>query len=358
MTTPDFQTQLRVQLRDAARREERRSAPARWVGALPRVSPAMALAAVALIALAVVLGLSLRGTAPDREAAPSKVERFSVTPTLGPILNAFGSVWVEDPTGHLLRVNPRTREVLGSVDIPPRALLGAAAGSLWVGDPDDGTAIRLDPKTGDVVGRIPLRTPSGDEFVVGGIAFGDRLAWAAGTDGLLRLDLERNVSDRVVRLNTAGLVRGMVLDDGALWVLARNNRLLRLDPRTGARRGSVALSWQDSVALGAEHGVPIEWSPLTGHIARVDLSTGKELWATELHGHINYWTVVGPDIWVHVSDGSPKDHVVRLDARTGKALQKVQLPDLGVTTMAAVDGRLWVATLNGQIDVVKPAARG
>jgi outer membrane protein assembly factor BamB len=140
-------------------------------------------------------------------------------------------------------------------------------------------------------------------------------------------------------------------------VLARDNRLLRLDARTGARRGSIAVSWPDTAGLDSDKGVPIDFSPLTGHIARVDVATGKELWAQELHGNINYWTVAGPDLWVHVSDGKTKDHVVRLDLRTGKPLQTVQLPDLGVTTMTAVDGKLWVGTLNGQIDVVTPSSR-
>jgi outer membrane protein assembly factor BamB len=357
MTTPDFQTQLRVQLRDAARREERRSPAARWARGLPRMTPAIALAAAALIALAIVLGLSLRGTAPDRTASPGKVEHFSVTPTLGAIFNAFGSVWVQDPNGHLLQVDPRTREVRGSIDIPTRAIAGAAAGSIWIGDQETGTAIRIDPKSGKVVARIPLRKPNGDDYTTGPAVFGDREAWASGADGLLGVDLERNVADRVVRLNTAGLNRGLFIDKRNLWVLARDNRLLRLDARTGARRGSIAVSWPDTAGLDSDKGVPIDFSPLTGHIARVDVATGKELWAQELHGNINYWTVAGPDLWVHVSDGKTKDHVVRLDLRTGKPLQTVQLPDLGVTTMTAVDGKLWVGTLNGQIDVVTPSSR-
>src|SRR5262249_9129013 len=86
MTTPDFQTQLKLQLRDAARRDERRSPAARWARGLPRLTPAVAVAAVVVIALAVLLGLSLRGTSPDRQAAPKKVESFSVTPTLGAVI--------------------------------------------------------------------------------------------------------------------------------------------------------------------------------------------------------------------------------------------------------------------------------
>jgi hypothetical protein len=354
MTTPDFQTQLRLQLRDAARREERRGGLSRTASRLPRLSPALALAAVALVALAVALGgLSLRGTGPaTREPAKGDVTRFSVSPTLGPIVNAFGAVWAVDPNGRLLRIDPVSHDVLGALDVAPRTNLGAAAGTLWVNDPVTQTAIRIDPRTGEVVARIPMRLPNGDQFVAGDVEFGDRLAWAAGVEGLLKLDLQRNVVDGLVPINTAGLVRGMVLDDRALWVLARNDRLLRLDPRTGARRGSIAVSWQPTAGLDSEQGVPIEWSPLTGHFARVDLASGKELWHQEL-GHVNWWTVAGPDIWVHVSDGSPHDRLVRLDARTGRKLGTVQLLDLGVTGLTVVKRQVWVATPGGQIDVVK-----
>ena len=272
-------------------------------------------------------------------------------------MNAFGSVWLVDPNGRLLQLDPRTHQVLGALDVPPRTSLGVGAGTLWVGDQVKEIAIRIDPKSGDVVARIPLRTPAGDQFVAGGVTFGDRYAWVAGVEGLLRIDLQRNVADRLVTPDTGGLARSALLHDGSLWVLARDDRLLRLDPRTGARRGSLAVSWAPTAQVDAEQGVPIEWSQLTGHIARVDLATGKELWAAELGGNINWWTVAGPDIWVHVSTGSTHDHVARLDAKTGKLLGTVQLPDLGATSMTAVNGQLWVATPGGQIDVVKIAPR-
>jgi len=359
MTPVDFQTQLRLQLRQAALREERRSGVARQVARLPRVSPLVAVAAVALVALAVALGgLSLRGSGPDvREPAKSGVSRFTVSPTLGQIASGFGSVWAVNPNGRLLQLDPKTHEVLGALDVPPSTPIGIGAGSVWVGDQANAILFRIDPKRGDVVARIPLRTPAGDQFVAGGLTYGDRYAWAAGVDGLLRIDLRRNVADRLVAPETGGLIRSAVVHDGSLWVLARDDRLLRLDPRTGARRGSIRVSWQPTAQVDVDHGVPIEWSQLTGHIARVDLATGREQWTQELRGHINWWTVVGSDVWVHVSDGSTHDHVVRLDANTGRQLAKVQLPDLGTTAMAAVNGQLWVATPGGQIDVVKIAPR-
>jgi hypothetical protein len=159
MTTPDFQTQLRVQLRDAARREERRSRLAPPAGWWRGLSPVVVTAAVMLLALALVLaGLALRGPNPDRTAKPKTVERLPIASSLGPVMSAYGSVWAVDPNGRLLRIEPVSRDVTGSLDVPPRTGLAAGAGALWVGDAQ--ALQRLDAKSGRVVARIPLRTPS------------------------------------------------------------------------------------------------------------------------------------------------------------------------------------------------------
>jgi streptogramin lyase len=361
MTAPDFQTQLRLQLREAARREERRSRLAPPTGWLRGLSPALAAAAVALLVLAAVLaGLALRGPNPSREATPKAVDRFSVSSSLGPVMRAYGSIWAVDPTGQLMRLDPATHDVLSSFDIATRSGLAAGGGALWVGNLLTGqqnTLSRIDPKTGRAT-DIPLRTPSGDEFDLLSMEFAGRYAWGSGPDGLLRIDMRRNVADRFVPVESEGLIRGMAIQGGWLWVLAREDRLLRLDPRTGARRGSVRVRWSRNAGLGAEAGVALTSTRLDGRLARVDLPTGRELWARDLGGLVGWWTVSGKDVWAHVTTGHGRDHVVRLDARTGRVLAKVRLPDLGVTTMtAARPGELWVGTPGGPIDVVNTASR-
>jgi outer membrane protein assembly factor BamB len=356
MTTPDFQTQLRIQLRDAARREERRGVLAPRPGWWRGLSPALAAAAVALIAVAVVLaGLALRGTTPDRTAKPQKVERLPVAGSLGPVITAFGSVWAVDPNGRLIRLDPRTEQVAGSLDVPGRTTLGAAGGSLWVND--EHNLIRIDPKSGDVQARIPLRTPHGDQFVPDSwVVAGDKV-WFLGVDGLLRIDLRRSVADRFVPVDTAGVSRGGLVHGDTLWVLARNDRLLRLDARTGARLGSLRVTWPPDAGLAQDSGVDLTWRGFQGRLARVDVESGRELWARNMGGSINWWTATGPDVWVHISSGRGRDHLVRLDARTGRVVASVELPDFGVTSMTVASGRVWVGTPNGTIDVVRIAPR-
>jgi hypothetical protein len=356
MTTPDFQTQLRLQLREAARREERRSPLALPTGWWRGFSPVLAAAAVTLLVIAIVLaGLALRGPNPDNTAKPRAVERLPLSGSLSDIMSAYGSVWAVDPTGRLLQVDPVSRDVLGSLIVPARTHLGAAGGSLWVGG--ESTLIRIDPKTHRELARIPWRTPSGDTFDASYLEDAGAYAWLIGIEGLLRIDLKRNVPDRFVPLEAGGLIRGSAVQDGSLFVIGRNDRLLRLDARTGARLSETRVRWPAQAGLGADHGVALTWSMLDGRVARVDLATGRELWTRNVGGRPGWWTVSGQDVWVHVSTGHGRDHLLRLDARTGRAVGKVELPDLGVTTMAAINGQIWVGTPNGKIDVVRIDAR-
>jgi PQQ-like domain len=356
MTTPDFETQLRLQLRDAARREERRSRMALPTGWWRGLSPVLAAAAVTLLVVALVLaGLALRGPNPDRTAKPKAVERLPLSGSLSDVVGAFGSVWAVDPTGRLLQVDPVSRDVLASHDVPSRSRLGVAGGSFWLGG--ESTLIRIDPKTGRVVARIPWRTPSGDSFDALYLQEAGPYAWLVGVEGLLRVDLRRNKADRFVPLDTGGLVNGSAVLDGSLFVIGRDQRLLRLDARTGARLGALRVRWPTGSGMGAEQGVALTSTILDGRLARVDLPTGRELWARNVGGRPGWWTVAGQDVWVHVSTGHGRDHLLRLDARTGRVLGKVQLPDLGVTMMAAINGQIWVGTPNGTIDVVKVAPR-
>jgi outer membrane protein assembly factor BamB len=355
MSAPDFQTQLRLQLREAARREQRRSALAPPTGWWRGHSPVLVAAAVTLLVLALVLaGLALRSPNPDRTAEPKAVERVPVTGSLGPIVGAFGSVWAIDPNGRLIEIDPSSHEILSSVDVPARTALLAGAGSLWVGD--DAAIQRIDPRTGRVVARIPLRTPRGDTFVIFDMIFAGRYAWAIGVESLLRIDLRRNRVDRYVPVGGAGLIRGAAVEDGVLWVIARNDRLQRFDARTGARLGSVRVNWPADVGLAAEQGVALTSSRVNGRLARVDLSTGRDLWVRDVGSRPGWWTVTGPDVWVQISTAG-RDRLLRLDARTGKLLSTIVLPDLGVTSMSAIDGKIWVGTPNGTIDVVRIASR-
>ncbi len=79
-----------------------------------------------------------------------------------------GSLWVTDHTlGKLVRIDPRTNRVTGSVALPGADWVTLADGSLWVSE-ETNTVARVDPGTLKVLARVPVkRNPLGSAVVNG-----------------------------------------------------------------------------------------------------------------------------------------------------------------------------------------------
>ena len=79
-----------------------------------------------------------------------------------------GALWVTDHTaGKLVRIDPKTNRVTGSVKLPGADWVTESAGSLWVSEETDVVA-RVDPATLKVLARVPVqRNPLGSAVVRG-----------------------------------------------------------------------------------------------------------------------------------------------------------------------------------------------
>ena len=74
---------------------------------------------------------------------------------------AFGSVWLAAPWGHVLRIDPATMRI--SADIPlnaPTNALVENSGALWALSPSTGSAYRIDPQSGAVVSSAGMGSPA------------------------------------------------------------------------------------------------------------------------------------------------------------------------------------------------------
>jgi YVTN family beta-propeller protein len=74
------------------------------------------------------------------------------------IATGFGAVWVVCYWDRqLIRIDPRTREVVARIPIDVGPLdVGAGAGAVWVTNRESGTVLRIDPRTNKVVKTIRL----------------------------------------------------------------------------------------------------------------------------------------------------------------------------------------------------------
>jgi YVTN family beta-propeller protein len=150
---------------------------------------------------------------------------------------AADAVWVLTPSdGSVVRIDPATNQVVASVPVG-RAPSGLAvgAGAVWVSRRSDGAVVRIDPAANRVVATIPVGRAPGALAVAGGIV------WVAlPGSGLGRIDPGSNQATMVpvARCCDGELAAG----DGALWVANRGDgTLVRVDPATGRVAARVLL---------------------------------------------------------------------------------------------------------------------
>src|SRR3989442_6510409 len=126
------------------------------------------------------------------------------------------------------------------------AAIAAAAGSLWVADPNGGAILRIDPAAGTVVDRIPV---SGEP---GAMATGGGSIWVATTQpgGVKRIDVATDAVTETIPLgiNPSAIAYGV----GSVWVADPSDEsLIELDPVTDTVRETVTLTTRPtSIAVG------------------------------------------------------------------------------------------------------------
>jgi hypothetical protein len=363
----DFVTQLRLQLREAALREERRTPVAqRFVRArrgLPGPRPVAATLATVLLALAVAAGaLALRGQ--PEPAEPKVIATLRVADGLSSLAPGFGSVWAADPIrGEILRIDPGTRRVAARIPVRGDARVATGAGAVWAiagdlqysGDKGPVRLLRIDPTTNRVVARIPLRTPAGASFGPVDLQIGGDAVWVVGVGGALRIDPRQNEADRFVPLADEGgdVTRGVVADGDSVWMLTLDGRLRRLDANTGQAVDEVPVRAPADAYLFGGHASTLTLVG-TNQIAVLERPTGRLLWRAALEADIRYWITDGDVLWVHVArDSAEPDQLVRLDAGSGGRRGQLDLPEPGAAGIAKVGHEVWIGTPSGTVIVVR-----
>lgn len=360
--TEDFTTRLRLQLRDAALREEQRGAFARGLLSV-RPRPGMAIAAVAAaVALALIAVTTLlvgsRREEPAAPPGPRVVADVALADALGgSAATGFGSIWLsESQQGQVLRVDPRTRRVTARLDVGNEVSLDTGDGSVWalprgtvarIGSP----LLRIDPRTGRVIARIPQRTPAGGAFGGTFVAvFGPRV-WVLSGTGALLIDPATNRVVRAIRLGGSFHTVDALVQGSDLWLIRADGSITRFDLRTGRRLGRVPWTTRGALFPFADRLV----SGTRRSVALVDPRTGRAAWRTRLGTRLHALMVNGSRLFVEGADGATaRDRVWQLDARSGHVAGAVTMPEFGLVGMVPVGDGVWALTSNGHAVVVTP----
>jgi hypothetical protein len=367
MSSDDFVSRLGAQLHEAALREERRGTlGSRLAGlryAMPRTA-ALAAGALAVLLVAAVIALGgLNWGSENTITTPRVVQTFSLADNLGSLGTGFGAVWAVDTAeGDILRVDPRSQEVVDRIASRRAAIITTGAGAVWAlefndddGDPSKGgRVLKLDPSTGRVTARVPVRAPGGGEFFPGDILMARGAPWILGAQGALRVDPATGRLGNLVGLRPSDgepFPMWSTIDDDGLWVLTRDQRIVRYDLETrGARELPSRLP--GATGLTPTPAGPVLTAPT--EVALANPRTGELEWRTPIALSFPP-SVEGEELMAHARGGTGggRDRLVSLDLETGELRYGVTLPEFGIAGATNVGRRIWIAAPNGRVTVLE-----
>ena len=149
----------------------------------------------------------------------------------GHLVGAFDHVWVLTGDGSTLAgIDPETDQVAVEYDLPARALDIAASGdALWLPCRLDDRVLKVDPRTGEVLLDVEVANPVA-------VAADDTDIWVGTVSDSQRLDPE--TGEVLAVAEAAAEPEGrLALDDDSLWVRNTADFLIRVDRDSGQRTG-------------------------------------------------------------------------------------------------------------------------
>ena len=313
----------------------------RWVG------NRVALAVLALVALAGVSACSGSSTPHARGAtptptpttwAPASTIALSRGDAPQNIIGAFGSLWVPaHHAGVLVRVDPSAGKVVARIKVGPKpGSVVESADALWVVDYEAPLLIEVNPKTNAVVRRITLPAPGCCQA-----AITDGLVWVSSGEGD-SANLEAYDTTTGKRVRRLHFLAQPAFALGKLWATKSTGDLVQVNPANGAVTGTAAPAAAGLDAHAASH--ELAWAATAGGgVVGLDATGAVKVEAKASDGNPIFQgggqVVAGADsVWVADELGN----VSRIDPMTGMATRLTTL-DPSYTTLAELDGRLWVA---------------
>ena len=209
-----------------------------------------------------------------------------------------------------------------------------AFGSLWVKQ-DSGGVVRVDPETGKVIARI-APGQSGGGHVCQGIGASEEAIWSCPPDDTVtRIDPATNSIAANVRIDKLPDQGRLVSAADRIWVLTDSGeRLSGIDTGTNKPATTVALGGRCADLAAAGTTV---WAtcPLEDRVLRIDAGTGEVSDELELAGATN--AAVADDLWVGFEGG-----LAQIDAKVLEVLAVYELsPRYGGSIFATSD-TVWV----------------
>jgi YVTN family beta-propeller protein len=251
-------------------------------------------------------------------------------------------------------IDTKTNRIVDSIPIGGRVSgIASGAGSIWVGNSDGQTLLRIDPSTGKTVESIALPSKPTD------VAYGPRDVWVSSAAArlLLRIDPRYGTIDRRIHLHQAAYNQGtgpyfapLGVGPHGVWIGHDVSALTRIDPDRGTPVTQLTL---DAPPVFIADGADRAWVVTTGlgYLAAVNPITNSVESRTPLPGWGGGVAVGGDAVWV----ASWSTNVVwRIDPDTRKPTAIIRV-GRGPLNVAVGAGGVWVAnTLAGTVSRIDP----
>jgi len=185
----------------------------------------------------------------------------------------FGSVWVADGNaGTVTRIDPHQNLVTRTLSfgrsdplVPePVFLVAIGGGVVWVSRGDE--LLRIDPRTNDVVTRRPVPPAYGLTVA------GDDVWATTFTEQLLRLDAR--TGEQTAAQQFASFIFSPVVGGGWLWASLGGSDLAYFDPETAALVGTIPLHGRSPAVTWGDGAVWI-CDDLNHRLLRVERDTNR-----------------------------------------------------------------------------------
>ncbi len=256
----------------------------------------------------------------------------------GPVAYGEGAVWVGNLDERTLaRINPRTRKVerrISMQGVVPKDI-EAGAGGVWIANASYNEVVRVSPDANEVVKRIPVDQCFGYE---GSIAVDERSVWFVCGIGLTRIDPATNVPHGSRYLG--GVPRGIAVGLDAVWVSNLDNTVSRISTRTNQITDQLTVAG-DPHGLATGYGAVWVSAFEADRISRLAAQEGSVAIGSESigvgDGPVDVAVGAG-GVWVANSrDGT----VSRIDPQTNEVVATIRLGN-SPQAIAVGGGGVWV----------------
>jgi DNA-binding SARP family transcriptional activator/streptogramin lyase len=234
-------------------------------------------------------------------------------------------------------------ELVGDVPIGGRPVsLAVGDDAAWVANADDGTVLRIDPQSYEVVETIGLGAD------VNSVVVGFGSVWVAGgnDESLFRIDPDENALEATLRFGKADPLRPdpvffVAAGRRAVWI-TQGRAVIRIDPVTNEVTKRVALPSRpiDLAAGGGNVWVTL----LDERLVRIDERSASISAITTLPAYGNSPIVEAGALWLILGTETPQ--VSKLDPSSLTQTASVAFPSTRpefLVDLGAADGVVWTA---------------